>query len=120
MFKRHSLLLSFCTATVLVLCASALPLAAAPGESETTKVAVCHAPPGNPDKPKTLTLPESAVPAHLAHGDRLGECGYPPISSSEGYLLGPLNAGLSLTSIAAVVGLVSVPALRRRQARSRD
>src|SRR5712691_8565314 len=39
------------------------------------KVAVCHMPPGNPANAHTLTLPEPAVRAHLAHGDTLGACG---------------------------------------------
>ena len=39
------------------------------------KVVVCHIPSGNPANGQTLTLPEPAVDAHLAHGDRLGACG---------------------------------------------
>jgi len=35
------------------------------------KVLVCHKPKKNPH---TLSLPPSAVPAHLAHGDTLGPC----------------------------------------------
>jgi hypothetical protein len=35
------------------------------------KVLVCHKPNKNPH---TLSLPPSAVPAHLAHGDKLGPC----------------------------------------------
>jgi predicted lipid-binding transport protein (Tim44 family) len=38
------------------------------------KVAICHRPPGNPDNPNTIFVPESAVPAHLAHGDTRGPC----------------------------------------------
>jgi len=40
-----------------------------PGEGE--KVLVCHKPNKNAH---TLSLPPSAVPAHLAHGDTLGPC----------------------------------------------
>jgi hypothetical protein len=48
-----------------------------------TKVVICHIPPGNPDNAHTITVDESAVPAHLEHGDTLGECpvtddGYDP------------------------------------------
>jgi hypothetical protein len=39
------------------------------------KVVVCHIPAGNPGNGQTLTLPEPAVDAHLAHGDRRGACG---------------------------------------------
>jgi len=43
-------------------------------DGEDHKVEVCHAPPGNPDNAKTITIDNSAVDAHLAHGDSLGEC----------------------------------------------
>ena len=38
------------------------------------KVTICHIPPGNPDNEQTITVAKFAVPAHLAHGDYLGEC----------------------------------------------
>jgi hypothetical protein len=38
------------------------------------KQAVCHIPPGNPDNAHTIVVDDSAVPAHLAHGDTLGPC----------------------------------------------
>jgi len=38
------------------------------------KVAVCHIPPGNPSARHTIYVGEPAVPAHLGHGDYLGEC----------------------------------------------
>lgn len=43
------------------------------GEGE-AKVLVCHVPAGNPDNAHTIEVDESAVPAHLAHGDTEGEC----------------------------------------------
>jgi hypothetical protein len=39
------------------------------------KVDICHVPPGNPDNAHTISVSVHAVPAHLAHGDYLGECG---------------------------------------------
>lgn len=42
-------------------------------ESE-TKVLVCHVPQGNPENAHTIEVGESAVPAHLAHGDTEGAC----------------------------------------------
>lgn len=39
-----------------------------------SKVTICHIPPGNPDNPQTITVSESALGAHLAHGDSIGEC----------------------------------------------
>jgi hypothetical protein len=38
------------------------------------QVTLCHIPPGNPSNAHTITVEESAVPAHLAHGDTLGPC----------------------------------------------
>jgi hypothetical protein len=38
------------------------------------KVEICHIPPGNPDKARTIRVSQSAVPAHLAHGDTEGAC----------------------------------------------
>lgn len=46
------------------------------------KVTICHRPPGNPTAEKTLSLPASAIPAHLAHGDVLGACGSEPASNT--------------------------------------
>jgi hypothetical protein len=46
---------------------------ATPGNS--TKVQICHVPPGNPGNAHTLCVGASAVPAHLAHGDTFGPCG---------------------------------------------
>lgn len=38
------------------------------------KVDICHIPPGNPSNAHTINVSNSAVPAHLAHGDRMGTC----------------------------------------------
>ncbi len=40
------------------------------------KVTICHVPPGNPDNAHSITIGESAVPAHLANhpGDAIGAC----------------------------------------------
>ncbi|HEY7511168.1 MAG TPA: hypothetical protein VIG50_12995 [Vicinamibacteria bacterium] len=38
-------------------------------------VTICHVPPGNPSNAHTITVGAPAVPAHLDHGDTLGECG---------------------------------------------
>ena len=38
------------------------------------KVTICHIPPGNPSNAQTMRVPESAVDAHLGHGDTLGPC----------------------------------------------
>lgn len=38
------------------------------------EVLICHRPPGSPDNSQTLSVQQSAVAAHLAHGDTLGPC----------------------------------------------
>jgi len=38
------------------------------------KVSICHVPPGNPGNAHGISVSQSAVPAHLAHGDTLGAC----------------------------------------------
>lgn len=38
------------------------------------KVTICHIPPGNPSKKKTLSISRNAYEAHIGHGDYLGEC----------------------------------------------
>jgi hypothetical protein len=43
------------------------------GSSE-TKHTICHLPPGNPANGHTISIGASAVDAHLAHGDKLGQC----------------------------------------------
>jgi hypothetical protein len=37
-------------------------------------VEICHRPPGNPDNRHTIVIESSAVPVHIQHGDRRGEC----------------------------------------------
>ena len=41
---------------------------------DTTKVTVCHIPPGNEAARHTLVISRSALKAHLAHGDKEGAC----------------------------------------------
>lgn len=44
-------------------------------QADSFKVTICHIPPGNPGNAHTIVVGVAAVPAHLAHGDTLGECG---------------------------------------------
>ena len=37
-------------------------------------VTICHIPPGNPANMHTITISVNALPAHLAHGDYVGNC----------------------------------------------
>jgi LPXTG-motif cell wall-anchored protein len=77
---KHLRLLFACS---LAACSFGLITASAPAAASTTepgaKVVICHTPPGNPENRHTIEVSESAVPAHLAHGDTLGPCPvYPP------------------------------------------
>jgi cysteine-rich repeat protein len=54
----------FCNVLVMTLAASA----------SAAEVTICHIPPGNPADQHTVTVGETAVQAHLDHGDHLGEC----------------------------------------------
>lgn len=45
-----------------------------PDNSGGEQIEVCHIPPGNPSKKKTITIDASAWPAHQAHGDTKGAC----------------------------------------------
>jgi hypothetical protein len=38
------------------------------------KICLCHIPPGNPAEAHTICIGAAAVPAHLAHGDKQGDC----------------------------------------------
>jgi hypothetical protein len=38
------------------------------------KITICHIPPGNPSNAHSITISINALPAHLAHGDSIGEC----------------------------------------------
>lgn len=38
------------------------------------KVVICHIPPGNPDNAHAIEISVNALPAHLAHGDSVGDC----------------------------------------------
>ena len=57
-----------------VLAVALLVPATAASANEEKKVTICHVPPGNPSNAHTIEVGESAVPAHLEHGDHLGEC----------------------------------------------
>jgi hypothetical protein len=38
------------------------------------KITICHYPPGNTTNPQTISISQSAWPAHCAHGDTRGCC----------------------------------------------
>jgi len=55
---------------VLAILSVAVVSADSPG-----KVDICHIPPGNPANAHVINVSVRAIPAHLAHGDTLGQCG---------------------------------------------
>ena len=59
-----------------ILVAAVVVLGAAAAFADSAgKVDICHIPPGNPDNAHVINVSVHAIPAHLAHGDTLGECG---------------------------------------------
>ena len=50
-----------------------IPVPPSPPDVEEDMVTICHKP-GTPAE-KTMTIPRSALPGHLGHGDYEGECG---------------------------------------------
>lgn len=64
---------------------------------ENDTLMVCHRSPGNPDNRQTITVSDSAWPAHQAHGDTMGTC---PAGSSAAS-----SAGAS--SVASSTGFAS-------------
>jgi hypothetical protein len=55
---------------VLLVACSLFPAWAAPPD----RLTICHFPPGNPENPHTITISESSLSSHLAHGDIEGAC----------------------------------------------
>lgn len=51
-----------------------VPVGTPTGDPDEKKITICHIPPGNHQNPQTITIPVSALAAHLAHGDTEGEC----------------------------------------------
>jgi hypothetical protein len=51
------------------------PVPPPPQPSSGGNATICHYPGGNKNKGHTLSVGQSAVAAHLAHGDKLGPCG---------------------------------------------
>jgi large repetitive protein len=73
------------------------------------EISICHYPPGNRDNPQTITIAESAWPAHQAHGDTQGAC--PAIPDPVVTITSPTNSPLTsedcVASITATVENVS-------------
>jgi hypothetical protein len=64
---------------VLVIVLATLGLGAAVSLADSQgKVDICHIPPGNPANAHVINVSVNAIPAHLAHGDNLGNCGGGP------------------------------------------
>lgn len=74
----------------MTLTASAALALPAPGlahdedKESVSKVSICHVPPGNPAKARTLCIGEAGVADHLAHGDKRGSCAADTAAASSG------------------------------------
>lgn len=68
--------------TFVITAVAAISVLAAPDKKE-HKVTICHVPPGNPANAHSITIDESALPAHLLlhGGDTLGPCVINPSGS---------------------------------------
>jgi hypothetical protein len=71
--KRILSMLSVCCLCCLVMFVTSDTPADAKAASS-SKVCICHIPPGNPSNAHTICIGEPAVRAHLRHGDTMGEC----------------------------------------------
>ncbi len=71
--KRLTLLSVFVAGAVALFVS---PATTASAKQADEKVVICHHNLDDPTEPEfvTITVAESAVPAHLAHGDVLGAC----------------------------------------------
>ena len=65
------------------------------------KVKICHIPPGNPAGKHTITVGESALKAHLAHGDTKGACAGGGTGTTTPDTVAPLISNLMATSTTA-------------------
>ncbi len=78
-------------------------------------VTICHIPPGNPGNAHTICIGESAVPAHLAHGDTLGPCDAASSGASDLEILSSLQDPRIMTSfLDRLVNQASSANTRRR------
>ena len=69
-FIRHAL--SSVLAMVVATCFVVLSAGTASAQNDSHKITICH-------KGNTISVDFHAVPAHLDHGDVIGECGQPPL-----------------------------------------
>jgi len=60
------------------------PAVTTPTVTPEPEIVICHKPPGNPTNTQQLTIPQSAWPAHQAHGDELGACPTPTVTPNNG------------------------------------
>jgi hypothetical protein len=75
--KLQNVILSGAAAVALTL-VQGLAFSGSAAADPEAKVLICHIPPGNPANAHEIIVAESAVNAHLDHGDTLGPCQLPP------------------------------------------
>ena len=106
---------AMCAAFFVFAAIAAIPQVAA-DQTTAPNVTICHIPPGNPANAHVIYVSQSALPAHLGHGDSVGpSCG---CSATEGVSCGanqpPCCAGLKCVAditgaFTCVVGTSSNP-----------
>jgi len=82
------------------------------GNGGVGKTTICHIPPGNPANAHTITVGNPAVPAHLAHGDKLGACtdvSRKPKPCSDGSAEGSSHDGLAPALDGGKVAVCHIP-----------
>jgi D-aminopeptidase len=70
--------------------AAALIFIAYHASAANDKVTICHMPGGNVENRHEIRIPQSAVNAHLQHGDHVGVCNFGPPEVPEEHLTGPI------------------------------
>ena len=110
--RNQSVVLVACAlAAVLVLTHATTIL----GDAPPSEVTICHIPPGNPGNAHTITIPESALAAHLAHGDTIGACDdsyYYPVRG-DGYMFGPQRPEIAIPALFMLLGFFTLAVFAR-------
>jgi hypothetical protein len=67
------------------------------------KITICHIPSGNADTSNTICIAQSALDAHIAHGDYLGDCILPVVDDNEVPLSGMEDEDNTFTQTESII-----------------
>jgi hypothetical protein len=81
-------------------------------------ITICHCPTSgpydtHPCNPRTITIPVTALAAHLAHGDTIGPCSGYYSYGGGGYLFGAQRPDVAIASMLTVLGFFTLTGLAR-------